>query len=187
MMLAISRTALCCLAAVAVPLTTFEGVLASDDPVARTTLSVCNLGGGPDNDGTTVTGFPGTGYDEYEVLLDRVALPTGRTLQASPPGKDDPAEPLFAKAGLLVKPRKPFTLVVPRPWRRHLSIAWGGARRTLRLRVDLACGPVPAGTWVAYPGGFWVDEAACVPLLVKTAHTTKRVQLGIGEACRSGG
>lgn len=177
--------ALSCLVAVAFPLTAYSGLREPDvpDPVPATRLSVCNLEGGPDTDGTVMKDFPGVGYTEYVVVLDRVAAPTKRALQARPSGLDDPSAALFAKAGLIARADKPFTLIVPRRWRNHFSIGWGGARRTERLRVDLECGDVPDPTWVGYPGGFWVDEAACVTLIVKTAHATKRVHLGIGEAC----
>lgn len=177
---------LSCLVAVVVPLSAVSGLREPDvpDPIAQTTLSVCNLDGGPDNDGTVISDFPnGVDYsDRYEVFLGRVGLPKGE-LGAASSGLDDPSAVLFAKTGLYAKAGKPFTLIVPRRWQPHLSMAWGGARRTLRLRVDLDCGDVPDPTWVAYPGGYWIDEPACVTLLVKTAKTTKRVHLGVGAPC----
>lgn len=179
------RHSLLCLAAITLPFTTIEGQVEIDDPgpVAEATLSVCNLGGPPDNDGTILRNFPGDDYPGYEVFAGRVGLPTARTLQAAPAGLEDSSAAFFSKAGLNVKPDRPFTLVVPRNWRERLSIAWGGARRTLRLRVDLECGDAPDDTWVGYPGGYWIDEPACAPLIVKTEGSARRVRLGIGAPC----
>jgi hypothetical protein len=181
----IAGRSLACLVAVAAPFTSLGGVPGSDeaDAVASATLSVCNLEGGPDNDGTPVSDFPGDDYAGYDVFFGRAGLPTVNALQAAPSGMPDSAA-YFAKAGLNAKPGKPFTLIVPRRWRERLSIAWGGSRRTLRLRVDLDCGQVPDSLWVGYPGGFSIDEPACATLLVKTARATMRVQLGIGEPCQ---
>jgi hypothetical protein len=184
----IPRSLVSCSLAVTFALTPVTGALDPEepDPVVATTLSVCRaaIGRGATNDGTAVTGFPGPDYRSYRIYFGRVGLPTVDEMQASPSGLDDPSAEYFAKAGLYALPGKPFTLIVPRRWRDRLSIAWGGARRTLRLRVDLACvNALPPGTWVAYPGGFWIDRPACAPLTIKTARSTKRVHLGIGKAC----
>jgi uncharacterized RDD family membrane protein YckC len=96
----------------------------------------------------------------------------------------------WAKTGLDIKAGASFELVVPPEWRGRLSIAWGnGAPRTTRLQVA-ACRWMaspsqssPARAWLGFAGGYWVRNPACVSLLVRAGHQTRRVHIGIGAAC----
>lgn len=119
-------------------------------------------------------------------VFGRVALTTGRALQANRSGDPDPAASLFAKDGLLIRPGASFELIVPRAWRGRLSIGWGSpAIRTEHLVVSCPHdGARPSREWLAYAGGYWVREAACVPLIVKVAKKKTRVHVGVGAPCR---
>jgi hypothetical protein len=103
-----------------------------------------------------------------------VALTTGRALQANRSGEDDPTARLFAKNGLLVRPGSTFELVVPRRWRDRLTISWGKSPRTSHLLVS-GCGTPGGADWLAYAGGYYVDDPACVPLLVRANRASRRV------------
>ena len=122
------------------------------------------------------------------VILDRVALPTARALQANRTG--DPGGRLFAKDGLLIRRGASFDLIVPDEWRGRLTINWGSpGKATHHLRVP---GCRPTGTvnpvneqdpWLAYAGGYTVSRPACVSLVVKAGQSEQTVRIGVGAAC----
>ena len=130
---------------------------------------------------------------ESSIILEAVALPTGRALQANGSAGSDPKEKLFAKDGLLIRRGASFDLVVPQSWRGRLGIGWGNySKPTSHLRVP-GCRPtqrmpssgrwVLSDDWLAYPGGYTVSEAACVSLIVRGAQTEQTVQIGVGASC----
>jgi hypothetical protein len=123
----------------------------------------------------------------YEAIAEAVALPTSSSattaLQTS---VHDGAEGLrlFAKAGLLVKTGAEATLVVPEAWRDRLAIGWGntsGGHPAAVLEVGPCEGP---GEWLVYPGGFFVEDASCVPLLISDGGSEHRVHVGVGAPCQ---
>jgi hypothetical protein len=85
-----------------------------------------------------------------------------------------------------VRVGKPFEVVVPRAWRNRAAVDWGndGPRRiTDHLQVR-GCTPVGAhGKWLVYPGGIWVARPACVPIVVKTATSSRTVHVSVGARC----
>jgi hypothetical protein len=120
----------------------------------------------------------------YFVVSGRVALPS-KALHAYDSGLPDPDARLFAKEGLLVKPGAAFELIVPDAWRGRLTIGWGGpATRTTRFIVAGCPSLGPQDQWLAFAGGYWVKRRACVPLIVKAAHKTSTVHVGVGAPCR---
>ena len=126
----------------------------------------------------------------YSTVFDRVALPTGKALQAFPSGESDPAAKLFAKDGLLIRRNVTFDVIVPGEWTGRLTIGWGSpAKRTNHLRVP-GCRPTEtinplrdSDPWVAYAGGYWVSQPACIQLIVRTVQGDQTVQIGVGAAC----
>lgn len=125
---------------------------------------------------------------DFSIVLNRVALPTGRALQVS--RGSDPAAWLFAKEGLLIRRGTSFDLVVPDDWRSRLTVGWGSpAKRTSHLRVP-ECRPTNTlnpiqenDEWLAYPGGYWVSEPACVSVLVRAGQSEQTVRIGVGAPC----
>ncbi|HEY2175007.1 MAG TPA: hypothetical protein VGH85_14460 [Mycobacteriales bacterium] len=119
-----------------------------------------------------------------------VAVDTDHTLQASSSGQSDPRWALFAKTALVVRVGKPFELVIPRAWQSRAAVDWGndGPRQiTDHLQVR-GCTPVGAhGKWLVYPGGFWVARPACVPIVVKTATSSRTVHVSVGTRCPTSG
>jgi hypothetical protein len=128
------------------------------------------------------TSEPGFGYESF---FRKVALPTGAALGFGPSGQTNPNAQLFAKAGLFVKPRTNFELVVPRALRGRLTISWAGAPNTVRLRIAGCDAPTdsPRKSWIGFPGGYFAPEPACVSVLVKSAGRTARAPIGIGVPC----
>jgi hypothetical protein len=124
-----------------------------------------------------------TADGDHTVVLGRVGLPTRSALGVNRTA-EDPEFPLFAKDGLVIKAGTSFELIVPRRWRDRLRIGWGSpAQPTARLRVA-GCQPIePSKPWLAYTGGYFVKERACVSLVVKAANQTRRVRIGVGAAC----
>jgi hypothetical protein len=130
---------------------------------------------------------------ESSIILDAVALPTGRALQANRSADSDPNAKLFAKDGLIIRRGASFDLVVPQSWRGRLAVGWGSyAKPTSHLRVP-GCRPtqrmpsssrwVLSDDWLVYPGGYSVPQAACVSLTVRAGQTEQTVQIGVGVAC----
>ncbi|MEA2636581.1 MAG: hypothetical protein QOH92_3348 [Chloroflexota bacterium] len=130
---------------------------------------------------------------ESSVILDAVALPTGRALQANKSNDSDPSAKLFAKDGLLIRRGASFDLLVPEQWRGRLLVGWGSpGKPTTHLRVS-GCRPtqrMPSSSrwdlnddWLVYPGGYSVSQAACVSVLVRAGQSEQTVRIGVGASC----
>jgi hypothetical protein len=122
----------------------------------------------------------------YSSTLEVVGLDTTSTLQASSTGGTDPHR-LFAKTGLLVHAGRESTLTVPAGWATHVSIAWGNQAAEWTTSLHLPACPEPpsgSGQWLAFPGEFSLDKAACVPLEVRAGNTTTTVYVSVGAHCR---
>jgi hypothetical protein len=127
---------------------------------------------------------------DFSIVFDRVALPTGRALQANRSGESDPARRLFAKSGLFIRRGASFDLVVPDEWRGRLTLGWG-EKKGAHLRVP-ACRPTgttaqasnpESEVWLVYAGGYWVPETACVSVVVRAAQAEQTVRIGVGASC----
>lgn len=140
-----------------------------------------------------VIGSPAAPPSDFSIVFDQVALPTGRALQANRSSLSDSAAWLFAKSGLLIRRGTSFDLIVPDEWRGRLTVGWGSpGKRTSHLRVP-GCRPTvfPGTTnpiqgsnaWLAYAGGYWVPETACVSVLVKAGQAEQTVRIGVGASC----
>ncbi|MFG2480230.1 hypothetical protein [Streptomyces fagopyri] len=90
---------------------------------------------------------------------------------------------LFAKQGLTVRAGRTFDLVVPPEERNRLAIGWGGSGTKI-WRLHVSCPRRTDGTWLAFPGGYYVPRRACVTLIVRAKGTEQRVQIGVGAACQ---
>jgi hypothetical protein len=130
---------------------------------------------------------------QSSVILDAVALPTGRALQANKSGDSDPNAKLFAKDGLFIRRGASFDLLVPEQWRGRLVVGWGSpGKPTTHLRVP-GCRPtqrMPSSSrwdlsddWLVYPGGYSVAQAACVSVLVRVGQAEQTVRIGVGASC----
>jgi hypothetical protein len=129
--------------------------------------------------GSTVTPGPG-----WSVVFGRVALPTEDSLQVRTTGEATANARLFSKAGLLIAPGASFDLIVPAAWTARFTIGWGSpGKRTSLVRVRGCPATDAAGRWLAFAGGFWVSEPACVPLVVRAAQREQQVRIGVGAAC----
>jgi hypothetical protein len=123
-------------------------------------------------------------------VLGDVALPTRKALGAVRLAGADPSARYWAKQGILVRAGASFEMMVPPPWLGRLSFGWGSpATRTTDLIVsgcDWTAGPSQQGRrepWLAFAGGYWVRDPACVSFVVKAGSRTQRVRVGVGTAC----
>lgn len=101
-------------------------------------------------------------------------------LQTSISGSAAPSQRLFAKAGLLVKSGAVAEIIVPPNWLGRLFVQWSSARTE-----HLAIGPCGNGngTWLAFPGGYYVPRPECVDLIVRVAGIDHHLSVGIGRPC----
>ena len=129
---------------------------------------------------------------DFSIVFDRVALPTSRALQVNTSGASNPGARRFAKEGLVIRRGASFDLVGPADWRGRVSVGWGSsAKGSSHLRVP-GCrptGPInqphyqASDDWIAYAGGYWVAEPACVSLVVKAGQAEQTVRIGVGAPC----
>jgi hypothetical protein len=126
----------------------------------------------------------------FATVLGDVALPTGKALGAVRLADTDPSARYWAKQGIVVKAGAAFEMIVPPQWLGRLSFGWGSpATRTTHLIVSdcqWTAGPAQQGRrapWLAFAGGYWVRDPACVSLVVKAGARTQRVRVGVGAAC----
>lgn len=102
---------------------------------------------------------------QVQAVLGTAGVQTKPTMQASP--TSGAPHRLFAKNGLILRSGRAATLTIPKAWAKKVSIGWGTnaleSTTTLQIR---ACPTPPGGEgpWLAYLGGFSLDEPACVPL-----------------------
>ena len=124
--------------------------------------------------------------DDYEVVLDAVALPTAdsapQALQAGPGGDDDaPDGWLFAKTGLLVRGTRASSIDVASSTVGRLLIGWGGPANPAEHLTVAQCGR--DDQWLAFAGGFWVATAGCVAIDITVGGDVRRVMIGVGAPC----
>ena len=123
------------------------------------------------------------GFDD----LGGVALQTSSTyplaLQTSSSGRADPSQRLFAKAALLVRANVTAEIVVPSAFVGRVAFEWGNTvKRT--LTTHLRVGPCTGRDWMAFPGGYYVQDPMCVYLAVIVAGIDPfRVSVGVGTPC----
>ena len=121
-----------------------------------------------------------------QVVLGVVALPTSPhnpALQTALTGEAGPYR-LFAKTGLLIKPGATFQLLVPTEDADRVGIGWGNGPITPSNSLSAAnCGDPGDTQWLAYPGGYWIDHPACVPLIVTAGGKQQQVHIGLGTNC----
>ncbi|MFE0531664.1 hypothetical protein ACFW0V_29090 [Micromonospora parva] len=120
----------------------------------------------------------------YRLVGEDVAVPDTPVLSADDSGEVDPAARLFAKWGLVVRAGTVVDLRVAPGWQDRARLGWGGTGAPAATVTVHACTPEGGqAQWLAFVGGTWVGQAACVPLIVTSDGQTDRVNLGIGTPC----
>ena len=116
-----------------------------------------------------------------------VAVPDRTVLAVEDSGEPDRAVRLFAKWGLVVRAGAVVDVRVAPGWESRARIGWGTARTPAATTTVRACAPNDEqSAWLAFVGGTWVAQAACVPLVVRSNGQEDHVSLGIGVACAEG-
>jgi hypothetical protein len=127
---------------------------------------------------------------DYERFGDQVALVTGRireqAMQAAP-YRDPSAAPFeyFSKTGLLVRTGKGTAEIrIPRSEHGRLGVLWGNTgQHGIASRV-FRIGPCPGGVgYIAFPGGFYVNEPHCARLIVRVGDRERTTRVGLGAPC----
>lgn len=120
--------------------------------------------------------------EDYEILLDVVALPTAdtapRALQAGHRPESDPPN-YFAKTGLLVRSGAVFGLEVEHP-RDTAAIGWGSPAGFSSKISSQGC---EDEDWIAFAGGLLVREPMCVRLTLRANEEEQTFYVGAGAAC----
>jgi hypothetical protein len=121
---------------------------------------------------------------DYRVVVQDVAVPIATVLQVNETGETDPAVRLFAKWGLVVRAGAAVDLRVGPGWEERARIGWGSpASPGAAVHVPACPGPSGQTVWLAFAGGTWVAQPACVPLIVRSRGQETQVRLGVGVAC----
>jgi hypothetical protein len=122
---------------------------------------------------------------DFTVVLDVVALPTGRVLQTAPSGETDPAARLFAKQSLVVRVGASVDLRIGDARAGRARIGWGNPGTVGdHVRVEAVdCARDSAPQWVAFAGGYYVAESMCLPIAVESEGSREVVQIAVGTAC----
>ena len=134
----------------------------------------------------SIGGRPGPPVS-YRVVVENVGVPTEQVLQVSASGETDPAVGLFAKWGLEVRAGVAVDLQVAPGWEDRARIGWGNPGSPgVAVHVP-ACAGSSEAPWLAFAGGTWVRQPACVPLIVRSQGREAQVRLGVGVPCASAG
>jgi len=120
--------------------------------------------------------------DNYSAFADAMALPTDvETMQR---GRSSTDGRRFSKMGLIIRPGTTFQIHVAPTSQGNALIHWGNAGindPSESIAVE-SCGGDPE-TWIAFPGGVWTLEPACVTLLVTTEVEREQLELPISMTC----
>ncbi|MEV4121398.1 hypothetical protein [Micromonospora sp. NPDC049645] len=117
-----------------------------------------------------------------------MAVPDAPVLSVEQAGEADPAARLFAKWGLVVRAGRIVDLRLAPGWQGRAWLGWGGTGTPAATATVHACAPDDGpAQWMAFVGGTWVAQAACVPLIVTSNGQDERVDLGIGVPCDKSG
>jgi hypothetical protein len=167
--------------------------------VAITAVSACTSGSGAPSTPTPAKiagaqlldcaasmggqGRPGVNSPE---LVNAIALDTSEILQANASGQGDPRYAYFAKSALFVRPGRAFEIIVPDRWVSRVGVAWGNGPASVTSHLQaFSCAARDNAEWLAYPGGFYIAEPACVPLTIKAGSNTRTVHVAVGAPCTS--
>ena len=118
------------------------------------------------------------------IVLGAVALPTERALSAVRGGLEPEAR-LWTKDALIVSTDSAVELRVADEWRGKFSFNWGqpADRRVERVRVPACAATRGVGNWLAFTGGYYVADPACVAMIVIVGGVVQRVEIGLGAPC----
>jgi hypothetical protein len=92
----------------------------------------------------------------------------------------------FAKVGIAIRSRTKFDLVVPPGWQDKMRIGWGNRGYTFATTLHIpgcSAGQQPEPDWLVYPGGFWLTEPACAPLIIQTDTDRLTIDIPVGTNC----
>ena len=91
--------------------------------------------------------------------------------------------PIFIRAG-----GRAFTIEIAPAWHERAGLAWdsrGDAKPAIARGVRVE--PCPAGdgasVWLAYPGGFYVQKPACLPIVITIGARRYTARVPLGRAC----
>lgn len=129
-------------------------------------------------------GSSGTVDSQVQVVLGTAGVQTKPTMQTSP--TSGAPHRLFAKNGLILRSGRAATLTIPKAWAKKVSIGWGTNASEWTTTLQVRACPAPpggGGPWLAYPGGFSLDQPACVPLEVATPTGKAIIRVPIGVPC----
>lgn len=122
------------------------------------------------------------------MVLDSVALPASPTANALEVNNIDSSgstPKLFAKTGLMIRDGATFSIRVAPEYADRAQIGWGSPGPTAtRITVESCQGPSasPSG-WLAFPGGYYVHQPTCLPVIIESAGKSQRVSIGVGTTC----
>ncbi|MEV6694389.1 hypothetical protein AB0M35_23235 [Micromonospora sp. NPDC051196] len=120
----------------------------------------------------------------YRIVGEDVAVPDREVLEAHESEKPDPAARLFAKWGLVVRAGAVVDLRVASGWEDKARLGWGSpAEPAANVQVRACAADDDQSQWLAFVGGTWVAQPACLPLIIRSSGQTVQVRLGIGVAC----
>lgn len=119
---------------------------------------------------------------QYRPISDAVALPTAESAAHALQVSQQPARPapnFFAKTGLVLRSDAVVSIRVEEPADVAL-IGWGSPAE---FATEVSSPGCPGGEWIAFAGGFLVDQPSCVELTVTVGGDHERVQVGVGAPC----
>jgi hypothetical protein len=144
----------------------------------------------PASDALRCANGMGTKLRDFDLqpVLGVVALPVSPTTAALGTGRlGDPDLPrLFAKSALLVRAGATFELSSAHGSAKSLAFSWNpheGSPAPTRSLVVRRCRSTANSAWLAFIGGYYIDRASCVSLIVRTSTAHRRVRIGLGAPC----
>lgn len=132
---------------------------------------------------------------EWRTVLDVIALPQHSPLQRG--RTDEESGRRFTKFGLVIRADRAFSITVAHASSPNAVIDWnGGSAKQPVQSIEIGgcsgrcetdwqpdCPLGQEGRWIAYPGGVWTTEPACVTVEIDVDGEVATADLPIGVAC----
>lgn len=132
--------------------------------------------------------------EDWRTVLGVIALPDDRLLQRG--RVDEELGRGFSKFGLVLRADQALTITVTGASRPNALIGWNNGLEEPVTSIEIngcsglcetdyqpGCPQGESGEWIAYPGGVWTADPACIAIEIVAGDRTAIAELPIGAEC----
>lgn len=131
---------------------------------------------------------------DWSTILDVIAFPNDSILERGP--LDDEVGRAFSKFGLVIRADEPLKLSIAEASQPKALMGWNLGSEAPVLAIEIpgcsgtcatdfqpGCPLGESGEWIAYPGGVWTIDPACIEIEISTGTQSATAELPIDTEC----